>query len=168
MSVETVPTFGYGWGHEWVLSDLSAPRVPTTLHELADRHALEQTVRCYGWAIDENRFDVFAELLDDDVSFSGAIASVSLLDEVRGRDTLVVWLSDYMRAREDQLRHVLGNVLITEYDGQGATALAYLTLMSSTTAGTTAVATAFYRFTLVKRDDAWLVKTVYAGFDAPF
>lgn len=168
MSTETVPVFRYGWGHERVLNDLSAPRLPTTLQELADRHGIEQTVRCYGWAIDENRFDVFAELLDDDVSFSGAIASVGLIDEVRGRDPVVVWLSDYMRAREDQLRHVLGNVIITDFQGQEATALAYLTLMSSTTAGTTIVATAFYRFTLAKRDDTWLVKTVYAGFDTTF
>lgn len=168
MSSETVPGFRYGWGHESVLSDLSAPRLPTEFQELADRHTIEQTVRCYGWAIDENRFDVFADLLDDDVSFSGAIASVALIDDVRGRETLVLWLSDYMQAREDQLRHVLGNVIITAYQGHEATALTYLTLMSSTPAGTTTVATAFYRFTLTKRDDTWLVKTVYAGFDTPF
>lgn len=164
----SVPAFRYGWGHAEVLDDLSVPGVPTGAQELADRYAIEQTVRCYGWAIDENRFDVFACLLDEDVSFRGAIASVAVIDEVRGRETLVTWLSEYMQAREDQLRHVMGNVIVTDYTDNAATALAYLTLMSSQTTGSAVVATAFYRFTLVKPDDSWLVATVFAGFDAPF
>lgn len=163
----TGPAFAYGWGSAGSLVALVRPTVPTAA-ELADRHAIEQTVRTYGWAIDENRFDVFAELLGPDVEFSGVIAGVAPLDTVAGRETLTQWLREYMATRTDQLRHSLGNVIVTELADGRATALAYLTLHSTTAEATTPLASAFYRFTLFRQDDGWFVDTVFAGFDKPF
>lgn len=161
------PAFGYGWGSGASLVDVVRPGI-RDVGELVDCHAVEQTVRAYGWAIDENRFDVLVELLSPQVSFSGQIAGVGPLDTVTGRDELVSWLQAYMSSRSDQLRHSMGNVLLTDLGDGRAVALAYLTLHATTPAGTVPLATAFYRFTLSRVDGAWFVDSVFAGFDTSF
>lgn len=159
--------FGYGWGSAASLLDLTRPRVRVA-GELADCFAIEQTVRAYGWAIDENRFDLLAELLAPQAEFSGEIAGVGPLDTVSGRDDLVSWLSAYMNGRSDQLRHSMGNVLVTEVGAASATAIAYLTLHGTTSEETVPLSTAFYRFTFSRSEDAWFVDSVFAGFDKSF
>jgi len=161
------PDFGYGWGSGALLIEVARPRVRDA-GELVDCHAIEQTVRAYGWAIDENRFDLLASLLSPQAEFSGQIAGVGALATVTGRDELVSWLRAFMVGRSDQLRHSMGNVLLTDVGAGRATALAYLTLHATTPEGTRPLATAFYRFTLSRVDDAWFVDRVFSGFDTSF
>lgn len=159
--------FGYGWGSASSLLEVTRPRVRTA-NELLDCFAIEQTVRAYGWAIDENRFDLLAQLLGTQAQFSGHIAGVGPLETVSGRDELIAWLSAFMNSRDDQLRHSMGNVLLTEVSAERAEALVYLTLHATTPQGTVPLATAFYRFTFSKTGDAWFVDDVFAGFDKAF
>lgn len=159
--------FGYGWGSTASLLEVTRPRVRDA-GDVADCLAIEQTVRAYAWAIDENRFDLLAQLLAPQAEFSGQIAGVGPLDTVTGRDELSSWLSAFMNSRSDQLRHSMGNVLLTEVGAADATALAYLTLHATTSEATVPLATAFYRFTLAKSEDAWFVESVFAGFDKSF
>lgn len=159
--------FNYGWGSAASLLDVTRPTVRSA-DEVADCFAIEQTVRAYGWAVDENRFDLLAALLAPQAEFSGYIAGVGPLETVSGRDELVPWLSGFMNSRVDQLRHSMGNVLISEVGAERAKALVYLTLHATTPQETVPLATAFYRFTFSKTGDAWFVDSVFAGFDKSF
>ena len=161
-----VPAFSYAWGSAQHLVDVTRPVV--LHHRVGDLVAIEATIRTYGWAIDENRFDMLRAVLADDAEFSGVIAGVAALDTVRGRDVLCAWLAEFMATRSDQLRHSLGNIVVTELGDKTATAQCYLTLLATTSEATTVLATAFYRFTLSRLDDAWSVETVFAGFDKAF
>ena len=107
-------------------------------------------------------------MLAPQAEFSGHIAGVGPLETVAGREELTSWLSAFMNSRDDQLRHSMGNVLLTEVGADRAEALAYLTLHASTPDRTVPLATAFYRFTLSKSGDAWFVDSVFAGFDKSF
>ena len=161
-----LPALSYAWGSAQQLVDVTRPVVRND--RVGDLIAIEATIRTYGWAIDENRFDVLRAVLATDAEFSGVIAGVAALDTVRGRDVLAAWLEKYMAARSDQLRHSLGNIVVTELGGETATAQCYLTLLATTSEATTVLATAFYRFTLSRFDDAWSVETLFAGFDKAF
>lgn len=165
---ETVPTFSGGWGHASGLVDLWVAPVPADVQGLADRIAVEQVIRAWGWCIDEGRFDFLRTLLTEGVALTGSIASVALFDPLIGREVLVTWLEDFMAGRDDQLRHQIGNLVVSEQSATQITALAYLTLMSSTIEGTRILGTAFYRFSLVKQDGAWRIDAAYAGFDTAF
>ena len=161
------PDLVYGWGSTGSFIEVNRPKI-RAVDDVGDCHAIEQTVRAYGWAIDENRFDLLADLLSPQVEFSGTIAGVGPLETVAGRSELVSWLSAYMTTRTDQLRHSMGNVLLTDLSQGRATALAYLTLHGTKPEGTLPLATAFYRFTLSRNEDAWFVDSVFAGFDKSF
>ena len=161
-----LPALRYAWASAQQLVDVTRPVVRND--RVGDLIAIEATIRTYGWAIDENRFDVLRAVLAKDAEFSGVIAGVAALDTVRGRDVLAAWLEKYMAARSDQLRHSLGNIVVTELGAKTATAQCYLTLLATTSAATTVLATAFYRFTLSLLDDEWSVETVFAGFDKAF
>ena len=165
-SSPALPAFRYAWGSAHQLVDVTRPVV---LHDrVGDLVAIEATIRTYGWAIDENRFDLLRAVLAEDAEFSGVIAGVAVLEAVRGRNVLCAWLEEFMAARSDQLRHSLGNIVVTELGDKTATAQCYLTLLATTREATTVLATAFYRFTLSRLDDAWSVETLFAGFDKAF
>ena len=161
-----LPAFGYGWG--------STHNLIEVLHPVAhpgradDILAIQATIQTYALAIDQNRFDVLRAVFADNAEFSGVIAGIAPVGPIQGGDTIRTWLEDYMLVRTDQLRHSMSNVVVTELGDETATAVAYLTLLSSTTEATVLVASAFYRFTLERHASAWLFATVFAGFDKAF
>ncbi len=161
-----VPAFSYGWGTTYDLVDV----VPPVVHpgRADDVLAIHASITTYGLAVDQKRFDVMRALFAEQAEFSGVIASVGPVGPVQGADAITTWMQDYMVVRTDQMRHVLSNIVLTELGDETATAVAYLTLLSSTTEATVLVASAFYRFTLTRHGGAWKFDTVFAGFDKAF
>ena len=165
---EAVPSFKGGWGHANGLVNIRVAEPLADLAALRDRLAIEQVIMSYGWCIDEKQFDVLRDLLTEDMAFTGCIASVAPFDPLVGREVFVPWLEAFMATREDQLRHNLGNIVVTEQTATDATAVAYLTLTSSTVEGARILATAFYRLALIKRGDFWQISAMYGAFDSQF
>jgi SnoaL-like domain len=165
---DQIPPFALSWGHAAGLVALSRPAPPADLDALVQRQAIVETVQAYGWAIDERRWDVLADVLAEDHRFRGVVAGAARLDSLDGRDALIDWLRAYTDTLDAQLRHCFTNILVTEQGAGEATALAYLTLCSSTPQGTRVASTAFYRVSLRRQDGAWRIAALYTGFDAAF
>lgn len=166
---DTVPAFGGGWAHTHGLFELKVPAPLGDLTALSDRHAITDAVACYAWSVDEQQYDLMADLFTQDMTFQGCVAGVANLETVVGGATLVAWLKDFLGSRDDQFRHTLANVVVTEQGPDTATALAYCVLASSTPAGSVVQATGIYRFSLVKGGERWRISGMYGGFDAvPF
>ena len=164
----TSPAFHGGWGHAHGLVKIKVAAPLADLDQVRDRLAIEQVTRTYGWCIDEQQFDVLREIFTEDMAFRGCVAGSGPFEDMLGRDVYVPWLENFMAARTDQMRHNLGNVVVTEQTPELAKVLAYMVLTSSTPQGSKILATAFYEFTLVKRGEYWQISALYTGFDTQF
>jgi hypothetical protein len=90
------------------------------------------------------------------------------LDHVTSAAALVAWLQAWQATRSDQLRHCVTNIVVTAQTDLTADAYGYVTLKSSVPDSLTALATAFYRFTLTKHDGNWRIASIYSGYDRSF
>ena len=164
-----IPAFGVSWGHANGLIDLRRAAPVTDVQGLIDRQAIVETIQTYGLAIDEQRWDVLADVLAEDHVYRGAVAGTAALDALDSRDELIGWLQNYMGTLDAQLRHNFTNVVVIEQGEQEATALAYVVLAStSPTEGARVASTAFYRVSLRREDGVWRIARLYTGFDTAF
>lgn len=169
MSSETsVPPFSGGWGHSHGLTDVRPPRMPLGLEQAVDRLVIHEVVAAYCWSVDEAQYDLMTQILTEDFDFQGCIAGVAPLDHITRAADLVTWLQAWLPTRCDQLRHSTSNVIVTEQTDTTADVHAYVTLTSATPEALTPLATAFYRFWLVKQDGTWRIAKVFSGFDRAF
>jgi hypothetical protein len=160
--------FANAWATANGLVDLQRCKPSADLQALADRFAIIEAIQTYCWSVDERRMDVFADLFTLDATFDIVIAGVGPVETPSGRDAIVTWMSDYMDALDFQMRHRMGNVLVTEQSRDSATALSYLLLTSTTPERTEPMATACYTWQLVREDDTWRVARISAAFDRTF
>jgi hypothetical protein len=163
-----VPTFGTGWGHAQGLANVTPPSVPKGADQVIDRILIHEVIAAYCWSVDEERYDLMTAVLTEDFDFQGCIAGVTLLDHVTSAAALVAWLQAWQATRSDQLRHCVTNIVVTAQTDLTADAYGYVTLKSSVPDSLTALATAFYRFTLKKHDGNWRIASIYSGYDRAF
>lgn len=156
-----------GWAHEVGLIDLQPPSaVPTTVAELADRMLAQETAVRYAVAYDERRLDVIDALVVDDVSFSYRVGA-GPLETVSGRHEVLTWLGEVMASQSDQRRHLVGSILVEHLTADRATVVAYSEIIGIEDVAAL-VTTTVYVFSLVKRDDRWLISSAVDGLDRPF
>lgn len=160
--------FGNSWVSRAGLVDLRRPARAADAGAIADRLAITEIVHSYGWSVDERRMDMFADMLTEDATFDIVIADGDPVETPSGREAIVSWMSDYMDALDFQMRHRMGNVLVTAQDGDTATAISYLFLTSTTPERVEPMATAVYTWNLAREDDTWRVSHISAAFDRTF
>ncbi|GAA2026796.1 hypothetical protein GCM10009819_07540 [Agromyces tropicus] len=155
------------WAHTVGLMDLQPPsRVPTTVTELADRMLAQETAVRYAVAYDERRLDVIDALVVDDVSFAYRVGT-GPLETITGRANVLAWLEDVMASQSDQRRHLVGSVLVEHLTADRATVVCYSAIVGIEDVAEL-VTTTVYVFSLVKRDDRWLILSAVDGLDRPF
>lgn len=160
--------FGNSWATVNRLIELRRPAAAGDARAAADRFAIIETVQTYGWAVDERRRDVIADLFTEDAAFEIIVAGADPVETPSGRDAIVAWLGDYMDALDFQMRHHMGNVLVIDQSAESAEALCYLLLTSTTPERAEVIATAAYTWQLVRDDGAWRVARVFGAFDRTF
>lgn len=148
--------------------DVQRTRPPRDAESLADRLAIIETIQSYGWSVDERRMDLFADLLTEDARFDIVIAGVGPAETPTGRGPITQWMSDYMDALDFQMRHRMGNVLVTEQDADAASAVSYMQLTSTTPERVEVMTTALYSWKLAKEGDVWRISLISAAFDRTF
>lgn len=163
-----VPDFGTGWGHTSGLASVTAPCVPVGLNQAIDRILISEVIAGYCWSVDEERYDLMLDVLTEDFDFQGVIAGVAPMDHVTSAAELVSWLQAWQTTRSDQLRHRITNIIVSEQSDDSALAHGYIALSSTTAESVTPLATAFYRFTLVKKAGRWQISSIFSGFDRAF
>ena len=168
-TVNSVPAFGGAWGHTHGPFELKVPATLSDLTSVIDRQSIVDAIACYAWSVDEQQWEVMADIYTEDMTFSGCVAGVSNLETVAGSADFIEWLKGFVAARNDQLRHSLVNIVVTEQGLNSATVIGYCVLASTTPEVASVQATGLYRFSLVKQGDRWRISAIYGGFDnAPF
>lgn len=167
MNSDNTPALRPGWGHAQALVNLQIPAPLEDWESVRDRLAIAQTTVTYGWSIDEERFDVLRDIFTDDMVFRGGVVDAEPFDTMSG-DVYVPWLIDFMGPRKDAMRHSFSNFTVTEQTTETATALSYMTLLSSTLEESKILATAFYVWTMAKVSGRWKIRAMYTGFDRQF
>jgi hypothetical protein len=163
-----VPDFSAGWGHASGLASVTAPCVPVGLDQAIDRLLISEVIAGYCWSVDEERYDLMLDVLTEDFDFQGVIAGVAPMDHVTSAAELVSWLQAWQTTRNDQLRHRVTNIIVSEQSANSALAHGYIALSSTTAESVTPLATAFYRFTMAKQTGRWQIASIFAGFDRAF
>ena len=167
-SDNSVPAFGTGWGHANGLAAIKPPFVPEGTEQALDRILIHEVIAAYCWSVDEEQYDLMTTVLTEDFVFQGCIAGVAPLDHLTRAIDLVSWLQAWQTTRSDQLRHVVTNIVVTAQSDTSADAHGYVTLNSATPEAQTPLATAFYRFALVKQNGHWRISSIYSGYDRAF
>ncbi len=155
------------WAHSVGALALGGPApVPTDWQTLADRMMVCESASRYAMTYDERRTDVMRELFTEDVVFAYCTSGGGY-GETAGREEVIAWLEGIMATQDDQRRHLCGNLVVEQLDATDAVVTCYFSL---TAAAATAelVTSGFYRFTLRKPADRWLISHVYDGLDRPF
>jgi hypothetical protein len=88
--------------------------------------------------------------------------------ELKGREAIVEFLTEFWNQQTDQRRHIFTNVIVDELTGETATVHAYLLLTAASGETMAPQTTGPYRLDLVKHGDSWRLQRMVAGFDAPF
>lgn len=140
---------------------------PDDRHAL-DAHLIQERIARYGWSFDERRADQLAQCFTEDALWWGNIAGTAPVEPVRGRDSIVTWLSDFWPRQSDQRRHLMTSVLIQDQSPSHASAICSLLLTSAQAATLSVVLTSFYRFALVKSSGVWQINELFEGCDVPF
>ncbi len=168
-AADPVPAFAAGWGHAHGSFELKVPAALSGLTAVIDHQSIVDVIACHGWSLDEQQWEVMADIYADDVTSTGCIAGVTNMETVRGKAVYIDWLKGVLQARSDQLRHNFLNIVVTEQGPDEATAIGYCVLTSTSPEAATVRATGIYRFSLVKQGDRWRLSAIHSGLDnTPF
>jgi len=128
---------------------------------------LERVAR-YCWAYDERQADLLEDCFTEDGVWEGNVLDKVPIGPFATRSAIVDWLTGFWPHQHDQRRHMLLNNMVEQIDGNSATTLSYLLLMSSNGEASKIECTGFYRCSLRNEGDAWRIERMTACFDAPF
>jgi hypothetical protein len=156
-----------GWGEKHGLTGLRAvdswSKIPgATIAEI------QQCINRYCWGFDDRRLDILSDCFVEDGSWEASVMGEVKIGPFVGRPQVLEWLSRFWKHQKDQRRHVFANLIVDEVDGNTAVAYSYLLLLGSSNSLTQLESVGFYRFSLERRDDRWLIAELSAGFDSPF
>ena len=132
-----------------------------------DREAVLECIHRYAWAYDERNPAALRDVFTDDAVWAGNIAG-TVLDPVVGRERITSWLEDVMTTQPDQRRHLVLNPVVQCLDGDEATVVAYLAVLSASGGGVTVATSGIYRVRLRREPDVWRMTEMIAGFDVGF
>ena len=134
-----------------------------------DRAAIAETMYRYAWGYDERALDVLESVFTVDAIVRTTVADVGSLELFEGRTAILSWLEGHMAEQLDQRRHCVLNHVITPTSKDEVGVIAYLLLTAVEGEVVRLVTTGVYRMTLVRdRKHTWLIRHMFAGFDAAF
>jgi ketosteroid isomerase-like protein len=126
---------------------------------IADRQAIEDTLRRYCHCIDRGRWDEFATLFTDDcrLDLSQVLGLYEGADGIRQ-------FGDTMRSVDLFMRHLLTNVVV-HGDGARAHAESYVLAITGPKGSAPQQSTGIYEDELIKRDGRWLLHRRHLTLD---
>jgi SnoaL-like domain len=86
----------------------------------------------YSWAYDEDRFDLFTDVLTDDAEFVGIFKDGSSYGHVKGRQAIVAYLKSIRAAQSDQRRHYVTSLMVLEQTPTTAKTACYVMVTATT------------------------------------
>lgn len=159
------PGWGAAAGHVDLHEAAAAPPGPSAA---LDRQLIVERIHRYGWACDELREDWLADCFTADATWRGNMMGAQEVGPIEGGTTIAAWLAEFFPQMEDQRRHLFINAVVQEQEAEHATAWANIIITGAHDGVVRLRSSGFYRLRLVKRDDAWLIAELFAGFDGPW
>jgi hypothetical protein len=141
---------------------------PAITADVAGRPAIAECVSRYCWGYDERRRDILEECFSEDAVWEGNVCASQAVGPIEGRDAIVEWLAGFWPHQHEQRRHMLMNTLVTQLSEAEAEVHTYLLLLSARTEKVRLETSGFYRVGLSRVDERWRIRSLFAGFDAPF
>lgn len=99
---------------------------------MVDETAFMPALSRYSWAYDEDRFDLFTDVLTDDAEFVGVFKDGRSYGHVKGRDAIIAWLKTIRASQSDQRRHYVTSLMILEQTARTAKTACYVLVTATT------------------------------------
>ncbi len=138
--------------------------------ELPDglRARLRELIHLYAWTYDERQIELMRALYTEDATYGGSFWGEEVLKPIQGVDAIIEWQEYWMGTQTDQRRHFMANDFVSSFDGTRATVIVNVMITSADAERGAYVASGFYRFGFVNRNDEWRIEQIFAGFDSAF
>ncbi len=134
-----------------------------------DRWLISDAMGKYVWGYDEGDFELLGDAFTEDAVAAGKVAnSTSGWGPMNGRKDIVEVLSSIRAGQTDQRRHTISNILFDEMTDATAKVRCSLIIIATEKGEPRIVSGGWYRYTLIKQDDVWRIKTQDAQLDSPF
>ena len=117
----------------------------------------------YAAAMDDNDFDVLADVFTRDATFTVDITGGPTVGPYDSRDSIVEFISTTTKEQQDQRRHVITNVRL-----EGDVAYGILSLFVTADGELTVQSTGVYRTDLAEEDGALRFANMYLTLDRPY
>jgi hypothetical protein len=134
----------------------------------ADRLAIMECLSRYSWAYDTHDPAMLRGVFAEDASLSMFLQGSRGWGPYLGRDTIVEWMSGFMRPQTDQRRHSMTNFIFDQLTATQALVRCFLVLTSAEHGHARFVTTGMYRVELSKTEDMWSIAKLELFLDAPF
>lgn len=134
---------------------------------MSDRTAIEELVARYTHAYDFDRIDEMKAFFTEDATMTMRIGDGDLIGPFEGRDAIVQMMKDAHDGQTDRRKHVSSNLAV-DVDGDTATALSYLTLLSVEDGQLRTLSVGSYEDDLLRQDDQWLFSRRHIALDLPY
>jgi hypothetical protein len=141
--------------------------------ELAENRMVNETaflpaLSRYAWAYDEDRFDLFKDVLTEDAEFVGVFANGQSYGNVKGRDAIAAYFKEIRAKQTDQRRHYVTCLMILEQTERTAKTQCYVMVTATTdTARIAATGTCDDEWVL-ESDGAWRISRRVNLLDCDF
>jgi 3-phenylpropionate/cinnamic acid dioxygenase small subunit len=130
--------------------------------------AILTTVYDYVYALDEKRFDLFADCFTDKASIEIRVHDAEPpMPHLSGRDMIVDFFRTGRDAHRDRRRHVVTNPRV-ERNGEAATVHAYVTLYSTEDHTPRLLCTGQYLDELVDEGERWRISRKLIDLDSMY
>lgn len=132
-----------------------------------DEHGLLNTVYEYAYALDEKRFDLFADCFTETATIDIRVHDVAVpVPHLEGRSAIVEFFETGRDAHRDRRRHVVTNVRV-DRRGDTATVHSYVILYSTENGETRLLCTGQYFDELVL-EDRWRIASKVIDLDSMY
>lgn len=100
--------------------------------EMVNETAFLPALSRYSWAYDEDRFDLFKDVLTEDAEFVGVFKNGESYGHKKGREEIIAWLKTIRAGQSDQRRHYVTCLMILEQSARAAKTQCYVMVTATT------------------------------------
>jgi 3-phenylpropionate/cinnamic acid dioxygenase small subunit len=134
---------------------------------MADKQAITEVLSRAAYCYDQHDLDGLGACLTQDAVFSLTVQG-NEVGPFEGKDAIMKLYADSMESQTDQRRHVVSNVFFESADGDTATVVSYLTLISVQDGELQVISSGYYRDEVVDEGGAWRIKRRALALDRPY
>ncbi|MFA4926945.1 MAG: nuclear transport factor 2 family protein [Patulibacter sp.] len=136
---------------------------------MADRDQIQQLLHDYAWANDAPDVELLRGTFAADVRYAISIAGQPAVGPFTSREETVAFVADAVSGDSPiQRRHVVSNLRLLDETDDGASVLAYLTILQTEDGALRPVAAGVYRADVRRDAGRWVIASLSIELDGAF